>query len=70
MAPDENIRADQPVEDLIKSHPTLIGFLVHKGLPCVVCGEAFWGTLEELARSRGWSEEQVGALVREFNENH
>lgn len=64
---DTPIRADQHVEDLIESHPALVGFLIEKGLPCLVCGEAFWGTLAELARSRGWSDEQISALVTEFN---
>ena len=64
------IRADQHVEDLIESHPGLVGFLIEQGLPCLVCGEAFWGTLGELARSRGWSDEQIDQLVREFNASH
>jgi hypothetical protein len=52
MAPSEKIQADQPVEDFVESHPALVGFLVHQGLPCIVCGEPFWGTLADLARSR------------------
>jgi hypothetical protein len=70
MAPSEKIQADQPVEDLVESHPALVGFLVHQGLPCVVCGEPFWGTLADLARSKGWTEPRIDAMVREFNENH
>ena len=68
MASHEKIQADQPVEDLVESHPALVGFLVHKGLPCLVCGEPFWGTLAELARSKGWSDDQIALLVDEFNE--
>lgn len=70
MASAKKIRADQLLEDLVESHPALVGFLVHKGLPCVVCGEPYWGSLEQLARSKGWSDVQIYDLVREFSENY
>lgn len=70
MTSADKILADQPVEDLIASHPALVGFLVHKGLPCLVCGEPFWGTLAELARGKGWTDDQIERLVQEFNEIH
>lgn len=63
------ISADQHVEDLIESHPALVGFLIETGLPCLVCGEAYWGTLRELARSRGWDDERIEAMIAEFNKS-
>jgi len=62
------IKADIKIDDLIRQYPDAVGFLIKKGLPCVVCGEPFWGTLAELARQKGFNEEQINALVIEFNE--
>lgn len=41
------------VEDLVEAYPELIGPLLHEGVVCMVCGESYWGTLEELAQSKG-----------------
>ncbi len=38
------------VEDLLSVYPQLSKVFVEFGLPCFVCGEAFWGTIEELAQ--------------------
>ena len=62
------IKADIKIVDLIRRYPDALGFLVKKGLPCVVCGDPFWGTLAELARQKGLNEKQINALVIEFNE--
>ena len=64
------IERDIPIEDLIKAYPDAVGFLIRHGLPCVVCGEPFWGTLAELAGQKGWDAERIDALVAEFNESH
>jgi hypothetical protein len=57
---------DMPVEDLVQHYPELIGPLTHRRVVCLVCGEAFWGTLEELARSKGITD--IDALVEELSE--
>lgn len=47
------IDANTPVEELVAQHPDAIGFLMERGVVCLVCGEAFWGSLGELmARKR------------------
>lgn len=61
---------DQPVDQLVKQFPGLVKFLIDHNLPCVVCGEPFWGTLRELAHQKGWSDEQVVRLVEEFANLH
>jgi len=55
------------IDDLCQVHPELVSFLIEHGLPCVVCGEPFWGTLEELARQKGWDDARIDTLVGEFN---
>lgn len=64
------ITKDIPIEDLIEAYPDAVGFLVEEGLPCVVCGEPFWGTLRELAEQKGLGEQQLQALVTRFNLRH
>lgn len=62
------IRRDSQVEDVIHAYKGLVGLLIRKGLPCVVCGDPFWGTLEELARQKGWDDARIDKLVAELNE--
>jgi len=52
------------VEDLVVAYPELIGPLTRKGVVCIVCGEAYWGTLKELARSKGI--ENTDQLIKEL----
>ncbi len=61
------ITAETHVDDMVQEYPLTVRFLMRKGLPCVVCGEAFWGTLAELCKQKGWNDEQIEALVQEFN---
>jgi len=61
------IKKDILIEDLIRTYPQAVRFLIDNHLPCVVCGEPFWGTLEELARQEGWDSERIETLVTTFN---
>lgn len=56
------------IDDLRQEHPDLVRFLIEHDLPCVVCGEPFWGTLEELARQKNWDSARIDALVEKFNQ--
>ncbi|MBD3368442.1 MAG: DUF1858 domain-containing protein [Candidatus Eisenbacteria bacterium] len=56
---------DVTIEELLEKAPEANTFLIERGLPCLVCGEPFWGTLEDLARRNGI--EDVDALVSEMN---
>ena len=55
------------IEDLVRDHPESIRHLIHMGLPCLVCGEPTWGTLEHLARDKGLTDEAIDSLVEELN---
>lgn len=65
-----SIKRDILIEDLIQEHPGTVRFLIDNNLPCVVCGEPFWGTLEELARQENWADDKIDALVEKFNREH
>ena len=64
------INAEITIEDLIESFPDAVSYLIQKGLPCVVCGEPFWGTLKELAEQNKWNEKQLAEFVEQFNRDH
>lgn len=56
------------IEELVRHYPRSVAFLIEKGLPCLVCGEPTWGTLEELARDKHWDDAAIEQLVDELNE--
>ncbi len=58
------LREDIFVEDLVEAYPELIGPLAFKGIVCIVCGEAYWGTLKELAASKGITD--MEALIKDL----
>lgn len=59
---------DTTVEELIRLQPTAVGTLIQFGLPCVVCGEPFWGTIGELAQQKAWDNDQIAELLLKLNE--
>lgn len=58
------LSGDLLVEDLVAEYPELIGPLANRGVVCMVCGEAYWGTLAELASAKGISD--VPGLIRDL----
>ncbi len=54
------------VEELVKANPEVVRFLILEGLPCVICGEPFWGSLEELAQQKGWNDSQINNLIEKM----
>jgi hypothetical protein len=54
------------VEEIVADYPGSVSIPVRKGLPCIVCGEPVRGTLEEMARSKGWPDDEIDRLVREL----
>ncbi|MDX9859166.1 MAG: DUF1858 domain-containing protein [candidate division Zixibacteria bacterium] len=64
------IDADRPIDHLVREYPGLVKFLIDHNLPCVVCGEPFWGSLRELAHQKGMDDQQVQRLVEEFANRH
>lgn len=55
------------IEELVASVPGAVAYLIERGLPCLVCGEPSWGTLEEVARDKGWTQSEIEELVAEMN---
>lgn len=63
-----NITGNTLIEDLVEQLPESVSLLREKGIVCIVCGEPVWGTLAEVARQKGLSDEAIEAAVEELNQ--
>jgi hypothetical protein len=61
------ITRDTNIEELVWAYQGFVGFLIQEGLPCVICGEPFWGSLEDLALQKGWDDDRIDKLVDRLN---
>ena len=55
------------IEDLVTRLPRAVGYLMKKNIKCLACGEPIWGTLEDAARQKGFSDVEIDVFVRELN---
>ena len=56
------------IEDLVKLLPKSVIYLSNQGIRCIRCGEPIWGTLEQAAREKGFSDDQIQQFVDDLNE--
>jgi len=56
------------IEDLVREIPTSVTYLMKKNIKCLACGEPIWGTLEDAAKKKGFSDEEIALFVRDLNE--
>ena len=61
------ISKDIYIEDLVQQIPGSVRYLADRGIMCIACGEPIWGTLEEAAQKKGFSEEKINVFVNELN---
>ena len=61
----EKIDKSTHVDQLLSKYPALSKTFIEFGLPCLVCGEPFWGTIAELASRHQVSTDE---LVKRLNE--
>ncbi len=55
------------IEELIEQVPASVRYLSEKGIRCLRCGEPIWGTLEEAAQEKGFSDRNIAEFVVELN---
>ncbi len=55
------------IEDLVSRKVDSVRYLADRGIKCIACGEPIWGTLEDAAREKGFSDEEIQQFVRELN---
>jgi methionine synthase II (cobalamin-independent) len=56
------------IEDLVNNYPFAVRYLSEKGIRCIACGEPIWGTLEEAAIEKGFTQKQIEIFVQELND--
>ena len=62
-----DITKDIYIEDLVQLKSGIVKYLADRGIKCIACGEPIWGTLEDAAREKGFSDEEIEAVVKELN---
>jgi len=55
------------IEDLVRDLSPSVRYLADKGIRCIRCGEPIWGTLEEAAKAKCFSDDQIQQIVDELN---
>ena len=60
----EPIKGSDLVEEVISKRPETTAIFMNHGMPCLVCGEALWGTIEENATRY---KVNLGNLLRDLN---
>jgi methionine synthase II (cobalamin-independent) len=63
-----NITRDITIEDLVEGVPQSVKYLMNKGIKCIACGEPIWGTLEDAAKEKGFSDQDIEKFVEELQE--
>jgi hypothetical protein len=61
------VSLDTPIEELVEQFPEAVGFLSHRGVRCIRCGEPLWCTVGELLREERI--ESLQLLIDELNEH-
>jgi hypothetical protein len=49
----ERINKEAHIDQILAKYPSLSKTFIEFGVPCLVCGEPFWGTVEQLANQHG-----------------
>ena len=62
------ITKDTSIEELVEDIPGAVKYLMEQGIRCIICGEPIWGTLEEAAVEKGFTEEQINKFVADLND--
>lgn len=64
----QEITANTTIEDLIEIKNGAVDLLKKEGIRCIRCGEPIWGTIEEAAKEKGFSDSVIKKIVKELNE--
>jgi hypothetical protein len=60
------ITKDISIEELIETVPGSVKYLMGKGIKCIACGEPIWGTLEDAAKEKGFSDSEINEFIVEL----
>lgn len=54
------------IEELVESVPESVNYLMDKGIKCIACGEPIWGTLEDAAKEKGFSDNEIYVIISDL----
>jgi len=60
----EKISEETRIEQLLSEYPLMSKTFIEYGLPCLICGEPFWGTIKELGDQHAVS---IADLLKRLN---
>ncbi|OYT16754.1 MAG: DUF1858 domain-containing protein [Bacteroidetes bacterium 4572_77] len=55
------------IEDLVNEYAFSVKYLSEHGIRCIACGEPIWGTLEEAAKEKDFTDAEIKEVVVELN---
>lgn len=61
------ITKESIIEEIVNENPKLVNYLSEKGIRCIVCGEIIWGTVESVAKAKGWDDLEINCLIDDLN---
>lgn len=64
----EKITGDITIEELVENVQGSVRYLSQQGIRCIACGEPIWGTLEEAAKEKGFSDDAIVGFIKDLNE--
>ncbi len=62
-----SIKKEIFIEDLVEQIPESVRYLKEKGIRCIICGEPTWGTLEEAAKEKNFTDKDIEKFVDDLN---
>lgn len=65
-AKEMKITKDITIEELVETVPGSVKYLMEKGIKCIACGEPIWGTLEDAAKEKGFSDSEIKKFIDEL----
>ncbi len=60
------ISKDILIEDLVNDYAFSVKYLMEQGIRCIMCGEPIWGTLEEAAKEKEFTDNEIKEVVEEM----
>ena len=64
------IKRDTTIENLISHYPAAVSCFGKHRINVFVRGVAVFGTVESIARKKGFSEEEIDEMIKELNEKY
>ncbi|NMB83018.1 MAG: DUF1858 domain-containing protein [Ignavibacteria bacterium] len=64
----KKINKEIEIEELVKILPESVSYLMENGIRCLRCGEPIWGSLENAAKEKGFSDVEIENFTNELNQ--